>query len=178
MRYFQLKQDRRVPNVATIDAKLDMKKIWETEEGLFFPYKKNNLDMGREDVIFLPLVEFPVSVTEKAFFILEETKKVFETYQTDTEYRQFGLGNLQKRDLKVYHFMKPLKIECLSEKTEFKPNNEVEKLVLDRSKIGSHRVFQVSDLRANYLIVSLEVVEVLLSKQINEFEIIEVECEG
>jgi len=178
MRYFRLKQDKRIQNVATIDEKLDVEKMWESTDGLFFPYKIINSGIHKQDVNFLPLIECTAGIMEKIFAVSEKTKKVFETYQIGAEYRNFGLGNLKKRDLQVYHFMKPLEVECLSEKTEFKPNKEVKRLVLDRAKIGENRVFQVKELRANYLIVSLEIVEVLLQKYINEFEIIEVECEG
>ena len=178
MRYFKLKQDSRTQNVATIAGKLEMKKIWETKDGLFFPYKITNVGLYKQDVNFLPLIEHSVGMMEKIFYVSEETRNVFKSFQIGVKYQSFGLGNLKRRDLQVYHFMKPFKIECLSDKTVLMPNEEVKKLVLDRSKIGEHRVFQVKELRGNCLVVSLEVIEALLSKQINEFEIIEVECEG
>jgi len=110
--------------------------------------------------------------------VTEKIKNVFARYQSKINYKPFGLGNRQKQELKVYYFMKPPEIGCLRSESEFSGRNSMKKIVLDRRKVDHNNVFMIKDIRKNYLVASLIVVEALLSEKINEINFVELECEG
>jgi len=173
MRFFLLKQDDRIKNFASISGKINDEKIWNDSNPIYIPYK---VAEPSEYIYFLPFME--KALLGKSIFIAsEKAKAVFNTYQSQIIYQDFGLGDLRARKLKVYYFMKPLEIDCLSDKTEFIRNNIVKKIVLDIKKIGSHKVFTIKNVYGSYLVVSQEVVETLLSRRMNEIKFIELECE-
>jgi len=168
MRFYRLKQEDRIRNIATMAEPLNVYGIWESDAGRFYPYK---VASPSEKIHFLPFIERPM------FMVTEKTRGVFDIYQANIEYKPFGLGDLNARSLMVYFFMRPPKNDCLSDKTEFYSNRDAKNLVLDANKIGYDKVFQINELRANYLIVALDVVEALLMQNMNEFKFIEVEVE-
>lgn len=160
MKFFLLRQDDRVINFASLPVQVDRKKVFLGKKPLYFDYK---VPKPQEYIHFLPFIERPV------FMVLEKAKKIFDTYQSQIEYRDFGLGNLKIQSLKVYYFMRPPEIECLSSKTEFHKNGDVKKIVLDLNKVGYNKVFRIQEIRENYLVASLEVVETLLYKRVKYY---------
>ena len=168
MRYFLVRQDKRVRNFASISERIYANRIWNSEDPMYFTYK---VPESRWHTHFLPFIEEPV------FMVTEQIKKIFDTYQTEIKYKLFGLGDKEKRKLKVYYFMQPPEIDCLSSETDLHGANSAKRIVLDRTKINYNNVFQIKDIRENYLLASLTVVEALLSEKINEFNFIELEYE-
>jgi len=169
LRYFLIRQDKRVSNYASISERIYANRIWKGEDPLYFTYK---VQESRWFTHFLPFIEDPL------FMVTEPMKKIFDRYQTQIKYRLFGLGDKEKQKLKVYYFMQPPEIGCLSSETEFRGANSVKRIVLDRTKINYNHVFRIKGIRENYLLVSLVVVEALLSERINELMFVELECEG
>jgi len=127
---------------------------------MYFTYK---VPQSRWYTHFLPFIEEPV------FMVSEQTKKIFDTYQARIKYRLFGLGDAKKQKLKVYYFMQPPEIDCLSGETEGRADSSDKEIVLDMTKTNYNNVFTIKGVRENYLIASLIVVEALLSEKINEF---------
>ena len=168
MRYFLVKQDKRIKNYASISGQVKANRIWHSEDSLYFAYK---VPEPKWFVHFLPFIEEPV------FMVTEQVKKIFSTYQSQMKYRLFGLGDIKIQKLKVYYFMQPPEIDCLSGKSEFFGANSVKKIVLDETRINYNNVFKIKGIRKNHLVASLIVVEALLSARINEFMFEELELE-
>ena len=168
MRYFILKQDERINNYASITDSIKEQWLWQSDEPFYCTYE---VPAPHKHTYFLPLMTRPFIA------VAENTKRIFDLYQTQIKYRPIGLGDKSLQSLKVYYFMRPPEIDCLSSNTEYYKNNSIKKLVLDHSKIGYDNVFTVKGVHENYLVVSLIVVEALLAKKINEINFVEVKCE-
>ena len=64
----------------------------------------------------------------------------------------------------VYHTLLLEEQEMLSDSTEYYPNGSVKRLVLDRKKIGEHKVFLADTKKFRNPFVSLEIVESILRR--------------
>ncbi len=119
----------------------------------------------------------PDFIQSPIFLVSDVVKKVLDMYEDDMIFKTVALVDKKKGDILVYHTLLLEPFDMLSEKAEFYPNGSVKRLVLDKEKIGEHKVFLLEDKRFPNPFVSLEVVESLLRRHVTGIIWKEVEVE-
>jgi len=158
MEYFHLQQDHRVEHPQFINPSV-LTNI-ESQKSVSCKSAKPKSAVGYATRAF---IERPT------FIISKELKDLFSAYQEGSQFFHFFTNDINGKALSYYVF-RPLILDCLSEETEFHPGKRgIKKLVLDQSKIGSHKVFQVGGILGRYLIVDLEILELALYNGIRPF---------
>ena len=151
MEYFHIQQDHRVSHPEFVNSSV-LTNI-ESQQYVSCKSAKPKYSLGYTT---RPFIEQPT------FIISKELKDLFSAYQEGTQFFPFFTNDINGKGLPYYVF-RPLVLDCLSEETEFLPNKSgIRKLVLEQSKIGSHKVFQIGGILGRYLIVDLEILELML----------------
>jgi len=158
MEYFRIRQDHRVSSHPQFLDTAILTNI-ETQQYVYCKSAKQQSALG---YVVLPFMERPV------FVISKELKALFAAYQEGSEFYPFFTKDIDGKGLPYYVF-RPLVLDCLAEETEFLPNKEIKKIVLDQGKVGSHKVFQIGGVLGRYLIVDLEILELMLYSGIYPF---------
>lgn len=162
MRYFIIKQDQNLPHSIKLrDFNMaGAHKILYKEEA----DQLNDMSMlyvlGNADYIYPDFIENPV------YLISERIQKVFDMYQDDLVFKKVILTNKEERTQQLYYNLLTDHVEALSEKTQFYPDGRAKELILDSNKIRQHKIFQLEQSLSNYLIVSLDVVESFLRREV------------
>jgi len=115
---------------------------------------------------FSESAQFPATALIKVY----ENRSVFPFRQVVAHAPfSFFTNDIDGKSLPYYVF-RPLVLDCLEEETEFHLNKrDIKRIVLDRSKVGSHKVFQIGGVMSRYLIVDLEILELALYGGIRPF---------
>ena len=96
--------------------------------------------------------------------VSDMVKKVLDVYEDDMIFRSVSLVDKSRGKIFLYHTLLLEEQEMLSDSTEYYPNGSVKRLVLDRKKIGEHKVFLADTKRFRNPFVSLEIVESILRR--------------
>ena len=166
MDYFLMKQDKRVKNY--VDVKIDFftkKELWTEEEPLFLPCEDT------EEKVYLPFLDCGVCVVSK------EMKKIFDIYQKGIVSRPIILTDLEAQWSEICYCMKGKEIDCLGKSTVYE-KKEIQKISLDTTKVGYHKVFQIKGIPYHHIVADVEVVERLLRENITAFDAMILEQEG
>lgn len=161
MRYFILKQDRSFSSaVKTRDFNDTQKLILSKEDQKKY---KDGLLLhvnGDKNSVFPDLFEAPV------LLISERLYTVFQWYENTIIYKTCMLVNSDADKRENYRVCILDVLQALSEKTTYLKNGWVDKIVLDSQKIGDYNIFFVKAGVDHYLIVSMDVVESMLKREI------------
>ena len=109
--------------------------------------------------------------------VSDMVKKVLDAYEDDMVFRQVSLIDKERGTILLYHILLLEEQDMLSDRAEFYPNGSIKRLVLDRGKIGEHKIFLLDRRRFRNPFVSLEVVESLLRRSMTGIIFREVEVE-
>ena len=151
MEYFHIKQDHRVSDHPKFANASVLKEIGTQK----YVHCKSKNQKGSFGYVALPFMESPV------FIVSKELKALFSAYQEGSAFYPFYTTDIDGKGLPYYVF-RPLILDCLSDETEHLPMAGLKKIVLDKQKVGSHKVFQIGGVLGRYLIVDLEILEVML----------------
>ncbi|WP_294354440.1 hypothetical protein [uncultured Clostridium sp.] len=161
MRYFILKQDRNLQNSIEIKGFNNSQKMVLLKEDENKYRDATNVPInGDKDSIFPSFIQAPVLLVEDALH------KVFKMYENTVIYKIAVFTNVELRKQKVYRLVLTDIVDALDERTTYLKNGWVDKLVLNREKIGDYNVFQVKAGVDYYFIVSLDVVESMLKRDL------------
>lgn len=171
MRYFIMKQDYNLP------YSIKLKDFQMTgQHHVFYKDDESKLNdvsflyvKGKEDEIYPDFIQNPI------YMVSEVVQGVLDMYEDDLIFKKVVLINKEAQNQKTYYHVLTDHIDGLSNQTPFYPDGKEKKLILDRGKIGVHKIFQLKDVRGNYLIVSLEVLESLLRRKVQGILFEEVE---
>lgn len=173
MRFFSMEQDRSLPDRIELrdfdilgQRHLFLKKDADSIQDSTTLYLADNTGETAPDFIQSPI-----------FLVSDTIKKVLDFYEDDMVFKTVAVVDKKKGDIFVYHTLLLEPMDMLSEKTEFYPNGSVKRLVLDAEKIGEHHIFLLDDQRFPVPLVSLEIVESLLRRQVTGIVWKEVEVE-
>ncbi|WP_297429550.1 hypothetical protein [Clostridium sp.] len=173
MKYFILKQDRNLENAIEIEGFNNSQKMTLLKEDEDkYKDSTNVLVKGNENSIYPDLIQAPV------LLVSDELHKIFKLYENTIIYKIAVFSNLKLKTQKVYRLVLPEILEVLSNKTTYFKNGWVDKIVLDSEKIGDYNIFQIKAGVDYYFIVSLDVVESMLKRDLFvgvKFEEVEVE---
>ena len=96
--------------------------------------------------------------------VSDMVKKVLDVYEDDMIFRYVKLVDKSRGKIFLYHTLLLEEQEMLYDSTEYYPNGIVKSLVLDRKKIGEHKVFLADTKKFRNPFVSLEIVESILRR--------------
>lgn len=173
MRFFLMEQDRSLPD------RIELRDFDILGQHHLFLKK----DADRiQDSTTLYLAEHtgetaPDFIQNPIFLVSDMVKKVLDFYEDAMVFKTVALVNKEKGDIFVYHTLLLEPIDALSDKTEFYPNGSIKRLVLQKEKIGEHHILLLEDQRVLIPMVSLEVVESLLRRNVTGIVWKEVEVE-
>ncbi|MDP4180319.1 MAG: serine protease [Bacillota bacterium] len=121
---------------------------------------------------YIDFIEKPIPL------ITDKIKQVFDMYEKDIFYKPIMLADSKRMKVALYHLIVPQKLNCLSQKSEFYPDGTLKKLVLDKGKIESTKVFSVKGIKEDYLIIELDVVESILRRNSTGIKLKKAEVES
>jgi len=159
MEYFVMRQDPRLTNMVEPQGLLNQidKYAYKNDERQYFDksaafcYIKEKPCNDYGDYLEKPL---PL-VSDKLKMLLEEREKC-------NFFKTVALYDSKRMHQEVYSLLMPLKFSCLSTQTEFNKDGSVKKLVLEQSKLGCCKVFRVSGIVEELVIINLDLVEKIL----------------
>lgn len=159
MYYFILKQDRNLTNAIEINGFNNSQKMILLKED----------ENKYKDCTSVPITSndssvFPDFIQAPVLLVSDELHKLFNLYENTIIYKIAVFSDLEREIQKVYRLVLPDVLDCLSDKTIYLKNGWVDKIVLDKNKIGNHNIFQVKAGVDYYFIVSLDVAESILKR--------------
>lgn len=172
MKYFILKQDRNLENAIEIEGFNNSQKMTLLKEDEDKYKDCTNVPViGNENSIYPDLIQAPV------LLVSDELHKIFNLYENTVVYKIAVFSDLKLKKQKVYRLVLPDLLDALSDKTIYLKNGWVDKIILDSEKVGNYNIFQVKAGVDYYFIVSLDVVESMLKRNLYvgiKFEEVEV----
>lgn len=162
MRFFMIQQDKNLPGMIQFND-------FDILGPRHIFYKE---DAGQvNDHTMLPLAKkrgetIPDFIQSPVHMISDTVKQVFDMYEDDMVFRTIVIADLEAKSMMKYHHLLLERLDMFSDQTEFYSNGTVKRLVLDREKIGEHKVFMLNDERFSYPFISLEAAESLLRRQV------------
>ncbi|SCW29957.1 hypothetical protein SAMN04487970_10028 [Paenibacillus tianmuensis] len=159
MEYYLLTQDTRIADYARpVGGPQFFSPKSASYQERFYALKDESLQFyTRGSDEYLDYIERPYPL------VSERLKEALERCQKDILYKLVILTDLQQSKQTVYWFLAPETVSCLSSETEWHKNGAINKLVLDSSKIGSYKVFQIAGTIEPYLVVDVDTAESALS---------------
>ncbi|WP_315076434.1 hypothetical protein [uncultured Clostridium sp.] len=161
MRYFILKQDRNLENAIEIEGFNNSQKmiLLKADEDKF--KDSTNVPVkGNENSVYPDLIQAPV------LLVSENLHKIFKIHENTVIYKIAVFTDIKMEKQNVYRLVLPEFIDGLSENTIYFKNGWVDKIVLDKKKVGDYNVFQIKAGVEYYFIVSLDVVESMLKRNL------------
>ncbi len=174
MRFFTMEQDKSLPDVIQF-------RDFDIRGPRHIFYKEDAREIQESNMMYLTkdsgetapdFIQSPVSL------VSDKVKAVLDMYEDDMVFKTVTIASKERETIMVYHHLLLERMDMFSEKTEFYSNGSIKCLVLDPAKIGEHKVFLLNDKRFPNPIVSLEVVESLLRRNIIGIVFKEVEVEA
>lgn len=183
MEYYILSQDESIHHTVAINpvwipkkwkpAKVIERKIELMKDDILYGQSSYNFlvksDSGN---VYPDLLEVPLPL------ISTEMKEIFCSYESHI---QCACALLSDRELKkqhVYWLFALERIACLGEGIEFYPNKNLKKLVLDKNRIGSRKIFRIQGIIEKRIIISFDVAESMLRRPLAGINLEKVECIG
>lgn len=159
MKYFVLKQDKNLENAIELEEfNNSQKMILLKEDEQSFKDTANVIVKGTEDSVYPDFIQAPV------LLVSDELHNVFKWYEDTLIYKIAVFTNLELKTQRVYRLVLTDIVEGLSEKTTYLKNGWVDKIVLDKEKIGDYNIFQIKAGVEYYFVVSLDVAESILKR--------------
>ncbi len=114
--------------------------------------------------------EIPDVFTVPVVLVSSKLKKVLHMYQDNLEWKAiqvFPKNEDMISQASPLYWIGNFKIQnCVHRDSEFYPNGNIKKLILDKTKIKSQDIFYVGEILENYIIVSLPVAESILRRNL------------
>lgn len=170
MNYFILKQDKELKNAIKLEAFNNSEKMILLKE-----YESKFRDTtsvrvkGNENSVYPDLIEAPV------LMVSDELHKIFKWYENTIIYKAAVFSDLNMKRQDVYRLVLPDIIDVISDKTTYLKNGWVDKIVLDKNKIGDYNIFRLKAGIEYYFVVSLDVVESMLKRNFMGIKFKEIE---
>lgn len=169
MEYFVLSQDETFKNGVVIDQdrlpeELKTSRSLGRKINLYLqnaPFNEKSFNLMVKSNVnnyYSDLIEIPL------FLISDQLKKILCSYESGLQCNCAILSDRIHKIQKVYWLCTLEKVDCLGKNTEFYSDHSLKKLVLDETKIGNKKIFQVSGIREQRIIVNLDVMESILRR--------------
>ena len=132
-------------------------------------YLKYTVDPG-EDIFYTDIISFPY------FMITLEAQRLINVYEPKMEFCDIFLFDLKNRRNKVYMLPYLERIDCFHEDTLYnKGKSKIIKPVIDSNRTGDKHFFRAVGQSQTQAVMSIELVESLLRRNIRGLGLVEVE---
>ncbi len=159
--YFQLQQD------SLYQQPLSLEKVGRNTE--FQERNQFFVDENKGEPFYLDYMEEP------RWFVSHAMKEWLEKCDPSLSFQVAVLTERSTQQQRTYWLMEPAHVECLSEKADVDMNGNCKRLILNKRKLKSERIFRVAGLRENVLIIRLDISESLFRRAFTGFQCIPVE---
>ena len=163
MEYYELSQSKKVENAIEILGLDQEKYCYAMEEADFEALDKLKVAYysGRE---FEELCDILIAPT---FMVSDYMKKLMELYEKNIQFKGVQIFSTAQESERypLYWVPKFPKVNCFHKNTVIQDNGMVEKLVLDKRKIGSRQIFRLPGIIEYKVIVSMPVAESILRRR-------------
>ncbi|WP_313344205.1 imm11 family protein [Lacrimispora sp.] len=132
-------------------------------------YKEDRDDIQESTMMYLTKDSgeaAPDFIQSPVYLVSDQVKKVFDVYEDDMVFKTVTIAHKERETIWVYHHLLLERLDAFAEETEFYTNGSIKRLVLDPEKIGDHKVFLLNDKRFPNPLISLEVTESLLRRNV------------
>lgn len=132
-------------------------------------YKEDGDDIQESTMMYLTKDSgeaAPDFIQSPVYLVSDQVKKVFDVYEDDMVFKTVTIAHKERETIWVYHHLLLERLDAFAEETEFYTNGSIKRLVLDPEKIGDHKVFLLNDKRFPNPLISLEVAESLLRRNV------------
>jgi hypothetical protein len=118
------------------------------------------------EIVHCRCTGFPDGFKSVKWAISDKLRTILEKYDPDIFNGIVAVINPDTKESCVYKVMKPYLRDGISSATKYRSDKTVEKLEIDRDKIGPFKIFLLKSEREEFVVVSLEVVERVLREEI------------
>lgn len=108
----------------------------------------------------------PDFIKSPVYMVSEKAKRVIDMYEDELVFKKIVLIHKEEGRELIYFHLLLREIEAVDDATEYYPNGMEKRLCLNGNKIGGHKAFLLADSRSMLPVLSLEVVESLLRRQV------------
>lgn len=176
MDYFILRQDRRYTRTPTIEQLNKVAFRWD------FTMKNCNKieDVNMMEASSAEHLNYIDLLDRQVFLISKEMKKLFLLYEPTLQFKMFILLNKKVNGGETGEYYAPIcrEVDCVSPASEFNLDKSVIKnLVLFEQKIQHLSIFRVGSIKAEAIIVRLDVVESMLRRNMHGLQLTKVGVE-
>jgi hypothetical protein len=161
MKYFILKQDRNLENSIEIEGFNDSQKAVLLKKD-----EKKYRDMASVPIVGNENSVYPDFMQAPTILVSNELHKIFKLYENSIIYKIAVFTNIELKKQKVYRLVIPEMLDALDSSTTYFKNGWVDKIVLNKEKVGKYNIFQIKAGVDCYFIVSLDVVESMLKRNL------------
>lgn len=166
MKYFIIQSNKFYePNIINWYHKIDIKTI----------YKKNIdnpiiLDMETSENFFMPdIICFPI------FMVSKGVAQIIYFYEDNINFKEVILFDVKKRRNGIYFIPLLKEVDCINKETEFNLDKTIiKRLVLNKNDIEHNTIFRLGEIKSNYIIGRLDLVESILRREAKGIKLIEV----
>ncbi len=176
IKYFSVEVDASYHNIPKLLNWKEYSKYRDISEDTFFQSPKRFImEIKSKKNIVCPDI-----LKEPTFMVSEQVYKVIQKFEPNIQWKEVILAGFNLDiDIPMYYIPLLKNMDCLSSKTEYNTfHNDIIKLVLNKHKLEDKAVFQISQLNKVYIIMRLDLVEVLLRRDVfgiamREIELVE-----
>lgn len=174
-RYYQIQEDKDYINLPQL-------KYWEDKEKFKnIIEQKNKKEAGhyvmqikrREKIVTPDILLSPV------FMVTKIARSIINLYEPNIVFKEVILSVFNKEIQERTYYLPLLhNMDCLSDSSEYAPyHSRLIRIVLKREKVGDKAIFSFIDNGKQYIIMRLDLVETLLSRDVHGFNIQSVDIE-
>ena len=160
MKYYYIRTDERnrIPYAINKNQVIDIRHV--TNESLV------NLPRWLTVEMTFPMEGFfPDMLCNPCLFLSETCIEVLEMYEVNFSYRGAKLLDKEKTISRTYFLTAMEELDCMSLETTFnRTGNRIEKLVLDKEKLGDKAAFRIKGYKENGFAGRLDYVESILRR--------------
>ncbi len=172
MRYYELKQDHKLQNLIELKGfKGCPNLILDRDKAGTFRKCSNLYVKGDEKSIFPDLLQSPT------LMLSEKLYQVLKYYDADVIYKIAILTDRKMKRQEIYRLMLPKTQQVLSKDTIYFKNGWIDKPVLRADIEAGKRIFYISEGITHHLIVTDEVLESILMREMVGIQYEEVSVE-
>lgn len=161
MKYYHMYQDKCIVNCVKL-------RDFPTDESVNFT--KEDADKLRESTIIYATddknVSYPSLIEAPITMVDQVVQKVIMMYDETIIFKSVAIINKEENTQRRYKVMLLDRVDCLHELTEYKKDKSLLKIVLDSKKVSSLKIFQIEGTKRRDIIVSMDIVESLLRRQV------------
>lgn len=162
MRFFTIEQDKSLPDQIRF-------RDFDICGPRHIFYKEDGENLQESTMMYLEKDSgeaAPDFIQSPVYLVSDKVKKVFDVYEDDMVFKTVTITHKERKTIWIYHHLLLERFNAFSEETEFYTNGSIKRLVLDPVKIGEHKVFLLNDKRFPNPLVSLEVAESLMRRNV------------